>query len=67
MSQAEPVIRKRLRRVDQNLKDLAKRAAEGKTLADRVSGTSEETAQLFSSGTTPFPKLTIYSHEHPAG
>jgi hypothetical protein len=67
MSQAEASVPKRHRRVDQKLRDLAKRATEAKGLADRISGTSEETASLFSSGTTPFPKLTIYSREYPAG
>jgi hypothetical protein len=61
MAEPERGVRSRYRRVDQKLKDLARKTTQAKELADRIAGTSEETADLFSSGTTPFRKMTIHS------
>jgi hypothetical protein len=46
-------------RAEQKLRDLIARNPPARELADRVTGTSEDTANLFSSGTTPSVKMTM--------
>lgn len=54
--------RVRIRRVDQKLQALLRTNADPKKLTAQVSGTSEETAALFSSGTVPAVKMTMETH-----
>jgi hypothetical protein len=58
MNEAERKVRGPYRRVDQKLQDLARRHRDAKQLSDLIAGTSEETADLFSSGTTPAVQIT---------
>jgi hypothetical protein len=53
--------RERYRRVEQKLQDLVKQIRNPKQLADTIAGTSEATADLFSSGTTPAVRMTVYT------
>jgi hypothetical protein len=53
MSDPLPRPRERYRRVEQNLRRLLEQAPSTAGTTARFTGTSEETAQLFSSGTTP--------------
>jgi hypothetical protein len=62
MNDSEKSGRGRYRRVDQKLQDIIKRNRGAKKLDDLIGGTSEETAELFSSGTTPAVQMTIYTH-----
>jgi hypothetical protein len=60
----QPMVypRKAYNRVEQKLKDLLRQRLSGKEFGDRVSGSSEETASLFSSGTVPAVRMTRESH-----
>ncbi len=64
MAETEKVVPQRLRRVDQKLQRLIKKQSQpARQLTDQISGTSEETADLFSSGTTPAVRMTMESRE----
>lgn len=64
MAENEKVVPQRLRRVDQKLQRLIKKQNQpARQLTDQISGTSEETANLFSSGTTPAVRMTMESQE----
>jgi hypothetical protein len=64
VAENEKVVPQRLRRVDQKLQRLIKqRNQPARQLTDEISGTSEETANLFSSGTTPAVRMTMESQE----
>jgi hypothetical protein len=52
MNAQEQKSQERWSRVERKLRDLLTRATDSKELGDRAAGTSEETAGLFSSGTT---------------
>jgi hypothetical protein len=60
----EPTLNlcRRYSRAEQKLRDLIARNPPARELTDRVTGTSEDTANLFSSGTTPSVKMTMDSH-----
>ena len=61
MNEAQiPGVRKAYNRVEQKLRDLARKRISAKEMGDQVSGTSEETAELFSSGTAPAVRMTRY-------
>jgi hypothetical protein len=59
MNEAEQQPRVRQHRVEQKLQEVLKRGSDGKGVGDRVAGTSEETAELFSSGTTSAVRQTL--------
>jgi hypothetical protein len=61
MSEPQKPVRERYSRVEQKLQDLLRRTREAQGLAGRITGTSEETASLFSAGTTPAVRLTRFS------
>lgn len=64
MAENEKAGPQRLRRVDQKLQRLIKKQNQpARQLTDQISGTSEETANLFSSGTTPAVRMTMESRE----
>jgi hypothetical protein len=50
--------REHYRRVEQKLRRLLERPSAPAGTAERVAGTSEETAELFSSGTAPAVRVT---------
>jgi hypothetical protein len=59
MGESEKSLCERYSRVEQKLRDLARKRLTSAELTGRVSGTSEETAGLFSAGTTPAVKVTM--------
>jgi hypothetical protein len=63
MAESEKVTPKRIRRVDQKLQYLIKKNLPARQLSDEITGTSEETANLFSSGTTPTMPMTLEGGE----
>ena len=64
MAEPEKVTPKRIRRVDQKLQSLIrKNPPAARQLSDRITGTSEETANLFSSGTTPTVRMLLEDGE----
>lgn len=58
MAEIEKSAPHRIRRVDQKLQLLVKKDQSARQLSDQIAGTSEETANLFSSGTTPTVRIT---------
>ncbi len=63
MAENDKVTPQRIRRVDQKLQFLLKKNPPARQLSDEITGTSEETANLFSSGTMPTVPLTLESGE----
>jgi hypothetical protein len=63
MAEIEKIGPRRIRRVDQKLQFLIKKNQSARQLSDQVAGTSEETANLFSSGTTPTVRMTLEDRE----
>jgi hypothetical protein len=61
MSEPEISLCRKYSRAEQKLRDLMRKNKQVRELADQVTGTSEDTAQLFSSGTTPLMKITMDS------
>lgn len=57
----QPKLPERFSRVEQKLRDLARRQQEARQLTGQISATSEETAALFSGGTTPAVRMTMES------
>jgi hypothetical protein len=57
MSEPQKNVTPRYSRVEQRLKDLLRKGQLAKALTDQIAGTSEETANLFSSGTTPAVRI----------
>ena len=61
MNEPQLSLPRRYSRAEQKLRDLLARNPPARDLSDRVAGTSSETADLFSSGTTPAVKMTMDS------
>jgi hypothetical protein len=61
MNEPELSLCRRYSRAEQKLRDLIAKNPHARELADQVTGTSEDTAGLFSSGTTPALKILMDS------
>ena len=59
MSQEPKSIARRYSRAEQKLRDLVRKNPPARQLTDRIAATSEETAGLFSSGTTPAVRVLM--------
>jgi hypothetical protein len=59
MNQPEVSLCRKFSRVEQKLRDLARKNKPVRELTDALTGTSEDTAELFSSGTKPAMKMTM--------